>query len=74
MNLEPDELRRQIDETLAELERLENEVLEVFREVLGPQVAERVVAYRRAKEGEPNLETLKRAASPAPSTEPPRTP
>lgn len=74
MKLGPEELRREIEETLAELDRLENEVLEVFKDVLGPQAADRVAAYMRAKEREPNLETLKRAASPAPSTEPPRTP
>lgn len=73
-NLEGDDLRREIDEALAEIDRTENEVLELFRELLGPQAARRVADYMRAKAGEPNLETLRRAARPGPSTAPPETP
>lgn len=71
MNLEGDDLRREIDDTLAELERLENEVIDLFRELLGPQAAEQVAAYKRAKVREPNLQMLdpaSREAWPEPST------
>lgn len=73
MKLEGEDLRREIDDTLAELERLETEVLELFREVLGPDAAARVAAYKRAKAEEPGLRLLSSEASPEPSTGPPTT-
>ncbi|MGH2757959.1 MAG: hypothetical protein ACRDKJ_00175 [Actinomycetota bacterium] len=70
MNLDPDELRREIDDTLAELDRLESEVVELFGELLGPEAAKQVAAYMRAKERDPDNEALwpsaSREASPGP--------
>ncbi len=74
MNLDPDELRREIDDTLAELDRLETEVVQLFGELLGPEAAKQVAAYMRAKERDPNNEALwpdaTRGLSPAPWTGP----
>ena len=66
MTANPEELRREIDDTLAELERLENEVLGLLRGVLGPDAAARVAAYKRAKASEPDLRLLSSEASPEP--------
>jgi hypothetical protein len=73
MTLSPDELKREIDETLDELDRLEAEVAELFGELLGDDAKRRVLAYMRAKERDPATEVLRRAASSGPSTSPPRT-
>ena len=74
MNLDPDELRREIDDTLAELDRLEAEVVELFGDLLGPEAAKQVAAYMRAKERDPDTEALwpdaMRAVSPGPWTRP----
>ena len=78
MNLGPDELRREIDDTLAELDRLETEVVELFGELLGPEAAKQVAAYMRAKERDPDNRALWSGARPAvsqgPWTAPPATP
>lgn len=73
MAVDPEHLRKEIDDTLAELERLEVEVMELFREVLGPDAAARVEAYKRAKASEPGLRLLSSEASPEPWTGPPGT-
>lgn len=74
MNLRPEELRREIDDTLAELDRLEAEVVELFGELLGDEAALRVAAYMRAKERDPSYEVFRREASSGPSTVPPAIP
>jgi hypothetical protein len=63
-----------IDETLAEIEELEADVLELFTEVLGPQAAQQVAAYKAAQESAPRVAALKPEASSGPSTTPPATP
>ncbi len=73
MNLEPSELRREIDDALEELDRLEAEVVELFGELLGPDAKARVAAYMSAKERDPATDVLRRAASSEPSTAPPAT-
>lgn len=74
MNLEPEELRREIDDTLAELDRLEAEVVELFGELLGPDAAKQVAAYMRAKERDPDSQVLwpsaRPGSSPGPSIRP----
>lgn len=83
MNRDPDALGQEIEDTLAELDRLEAEVVELFGELLGPEARRQVAAYMRAKERDPKTEVLRqdgakrlptRATSPAPSTAPPATP
>jgi hypothetical protein len=59
MNLDPDELRKEIDDTLAELDRLETEVVQLFGELLGPDAAKQVAAYMRAKERDPETDALR---------------
>jgi hypothetical protein len=73
VNLKPEELKREIDDTLAELDRLEAEVVELFGELLGDEAALRVAAYMRAKERDPSYEVFTREASSGPSTAPPAT-
>ncbi|HYZ92149.1 MAG TPA: hypothetical protein VFA34_07125 [Actinomycetota bacterium] len=74
MNLEPDDLKREIDDALDELDRLEAEVAELFGEILGPDAKSRVLAYMRAKERDPKTAALRPVTSPAPWTTPPATP
>lgn len=77
MQLDPDALRREIDDTLAELDRLEADVVRLFDDLLGPDAAHRVAAYMRAKERDPETAVLREATPatpPAPSTAPPATP
>jgi len=80
MNLDPEELQREIDDTLTELSRLENEVVELFGELLGSDAAKQVAAYMRAKERDPDTEILRRQRLPmrgvsqGPWTAPPVTP
>lgn len=74
MNLDPEALEREIDDTLAELDRLEAEVVELFGELLGPEARRQVAAYMRAKERDPRTEPLRRAAGLGPWTAPPATP
>jgi hypothetical protein len=71
MKLEGPDLRREIDETLAEIERVENEMLEVLAEVIGPVHARRLAEYRKAQERAPRLEKLRREGLPGPSSERP---
>jgi hypothetical protein len=74
MNLPPDDLKREIDDALEELDRLEAEVVELFGEILGDQAKRQVLAYMRAKERDPTTEVLRRAVSPGPWTAPQATP
>lgn len=69
MNLDPEALEREIDETLAELDRLEAEVVELFGELLGPEARRQVADHMRAKERDPRTEPLRRAAAVAQSQE-----
>jgi hypothetical protein len=73
MHPSPEQLRKMIDETLAEIEELESDVLELFADVLGPQAAQQVVAYIEAQENAPRVAALRREASSGPSTAPPTT-
>jgi hypothetical protein len=73
MNLGPHELRREIDETLAELDELQAEVLELFDELLGEDAAGRLAAYIEAQKAQPRLKPLMPEGSSVPSTEPPET-
>jgi hypothetical protein len=50
VNLRPDEFRRAIDDALAEIDRVEEEMLELFAELLGPDAALRVASYAKAQE------------------------
>ena len=73
MHPTPDDLRRMIDETLEEIEELEADVREMFAELLGPQAAAKIEAYKHAQAAAPRLEPLRKAASSGPSTSPPAT-
>jgi septal ring factor EnvC (AmiA/AmiB activator) len=73
MNLEPDDLRREIDEALAEIDALEDDVLALFDELLGERAAERVAEYIAAQQRQSRLAPFMKAVSPAPSEEPPTT-
>jgi hypothetical protein len=73
MNLRPEELRREIDETLAELDELQAEVLELFDELLGEDAAGKLAAYIEAQKAQPRLRPLRPEASLGPSTEQPET-
>lgn len=75
MNLGPDELRREIDDTIEEIERIEAEVVELFAEIVGPEAAGLVAHYMEAHEQAPRVKPLLRpAAWQEPSTAPPATP
>lgn len=50
MNLDPDELRQEIDEVLEEIDLVEAEVLELFADVGGEEALRRVVAYKLEQE------------------------
>jgi hypothetical protein len=58
MNLEGDALRDAIDEALAEIDRVEEEMLELFAELLGPDAAVRVATYAKAQEEQSRLKQL----------------
>ena len=84
MNLEPDELRKEIDEVLEEIDRVEAEVLELFADIGGPEALEKVVAYKRQQERQSPLRGVlppddgseapaKPEALPEPGTSPPAT-
>jgi hypothetical protein len=73
VNLGPDDLKRQIDEALAEIDALEDEVLALFDELLGERAAEQVAEYRAAQERSSRLAPFIREASSEPSEEPPAT-
>ena len=71
MNLDPESLKREIDEVLEEIDRVEAEVLELFADIGGPESLRKVVAYKRRQE---RLSPLARSeASPGPSPSPPAT-
>lgn len=71
MNLDPDALKREIDEVLEEIDRVEAEVLELFADIGGPEALQKVVGYKRQQE---RLSPLaKREESPGPSSSPPAT-
>jgi hypothetical protein len=46
-NLPPEEIRRRIDEALAEIDEVEEQVLALFTEVGGPDVTRRVLEQMR---------------------------
>ncbi len=71
MNLDPDELKRQIDEVLEEIDLVEAEVLELFADIGGEEALRRVVAYKREQE---RSSPLTREGPPGPSTSPPEIP
>src|ERR1051325_2702173 len=50
MNLEPEDLQREIDEVLEELDRREAEVLELVADVGGGDALQKGVAYQRPQE------------------------
>jgi len=50
VNLDPESLRKEIDEVLEELDRVEAEVLELFADVGGAEALQKVVAYKRQQE------------------------
>ena len=50
MNLDPESLRKEIDEVLEEIDRVEAEVLELFADIGGPEALQKVVAYKRQQE------------------------
>lgn len=47
-----------IDETLAEIEELEADVREMFTELLGPEAARKIEAYKQAQETAPRIAPL----------------
>ena len=59
MNLDPDDLRREIDETLAELEEVEAEVMELFAELGGPEAVRQIAAYKEAQANLPRNTPLR---------------
>ncbi len=50
MNLYGDDLRRAIDEALAEIDDIEAEVMDLFAEIGGPDVARRIGTYKIDRE------------------------
>jgi hypothetical protein len=56
--LEGVELQRAIDEALAEIDRVEEEMLELFSELLGPDAAVKVASYAKAQEAGSTLRRL----------------
>jgi hypothetical protein len=73
MNLEPDDLKREIDAALAEIDALEEDVLALFDELLGERTAEQVADYIATQKRTSRLAPFMRASSPAPSEGPPAT-
>jgi hypothetical protein len=63
VNLTGDALREAIDEALAEIDRVEEEMLELFAELLGPDAAVRVAKYTKAQEDASRLSGLTRDRS-----------
>jgi hypothetical protein len=71
VNLDPEALKREIDEVLEELDRVEAEVLELFADIGGAEALQKVVAYKRQQE---RLSPLARPeVSPGSSSSPPET-
>jgi hypothetical protein len=50
VNLDPDSLRREINEALEEIEQLEADVMELFAEFGGQNAVKQIEAYKRAQE------------------------
>jgi hypothetical protein len=76
MNLGPEDLRREIDDTLEEIERIEAEVVELFAEIVGPDAAGIVARYIEAHEQAPRVKPLLRpqgvrGSSAQPNLDPP---
>lgn len=75
MNLDPEQLRREIDEALEEIEQLEADVMQLFAELGGENAVLQVEAYKRAQQNRPDVAPLiTPAESPGPSSSPPATP
>ncbi len=66
MNLTGDALREAIDEALAEIDRVEEDMLELFAELLGPDAAVKVAGYARAQEKASPLSRIGRLRSRGP--------
>ena len=58
MNPSPTELRRRIDEALAEIERVEAEVIALFEDLGGPDLAHRLVTYYEEAASAPRVAPL----------------
>jgi len=86
MNLYGQALRDAIDEAIAEIDRVEEDMLELIAELVGPDAAVKLVAYARAQEERSVLRGLmtdaedegansaRSAASSEPLLDQPRTP
>jgi len=59
VNLDPDQLRRAIDEALAEIDEIEAEVMDFFADLGGPEAVRRVAEYKRAQENLPRNAPLR---------------
>lgn len=53
-----EELRRAIDEAIAEIDRVEEEMLELFAELIAPEAALEIQRYAKAQEAESTLRRL----------------
>jgi len=60
VNLQGEDLRRAIDDAIAEIDRVEEEMLELFAELLGPEAAIEVAKYTKAQEEGSSLRALMR--------------
>ena len=60
MNLYGQALRDAIDEAIAEIDRVEEDMLELFAELLGPDTAVQVARYAKAQEADSPLRKLMR--------------
>jgi hypothetical protein len=58
MNLGPEDLKREIDEVLEEIDRVEAEVLELFADLGGDEALRKVVAYKRQQERQSPLNPI----------------
>jgi hypothetical protein len=58
MNLEGEALRAAIDEAIAEIDRVEEEMLELFAELIGPDAATKLARYAKAQEKQSRLKQL----------------
>lgn len=58
MNLHGEDLRRAIDEAIAEIDRIEEEMLELFAELIGPDTAIELARYAKAQEDGSSLRRL----------------
>ena len=58
MNLQGEALRAAIDEAIAEIDRVEEEMLELFAELIGPDAAVQLARYAKAQEQQSRLKRL----------------